>query len=606
MSSPPSAGTPIRFDRKKYFPSDWNTGADRFCALFHRFGYIYKPMIEDSWLSAEKNWYLSDTEILKAIACAHRKFLGTRSGKASRYAVLDVDSNSEYHNINGINRIRQVLASAGINKTVPYQSSESGGWHLYIFFDEAISSRDLHKQLTNLLRLNEFDVQKGQLEIFPNPGESGSSGYGLRLPLQPGWGWLDHESMEIDFLRQELSAIAALDLFLFDFDNNSNTSHNFHQLKRCVADMLSRQDQDLPKAKPCKPERKSNVVSINATNVSLESVEAVHKIFGKVPPGINADVWFKGRRYFSEGLSGPSQRADAIFSIGHYLFYGDPELKSPALGYGCEEKRQYLLEEILSTKHNGLSEDLNSGRRDALLQIQRAAFWRPEAKEDLQPFSVPISWVLENKRRERDARSRIELAFQELRTSGRKFTATALRSIAKCSWETLYKHIDLWDPDSIKADDQLTAYEQISNDIFAISTDEYNAVLDSSNSSPGPSVSDLDSSVDLTNISEPPADILDFDSPLDWKNRLNLKGAEMVHSMFWKLSISSNIPVDFSVLELLEAERLLIFLLWRRESAPDYESELWINRFISKIRGVLARLRNGIVSNLNLTHFNGQ
>ncbi|HEY9870589.1 MAG TPA: hypothetical protein V6D08_15595 [Candidatus Obscuribacterales bacterium] len=44
----------------------------------------------------------------------------------------------------------------------------------------------LRKQLVNLRTLTGFSVQKGVLEVFPNPGE-GSLGYGLRLPLQPGW-----------------------------------------------------------------------------------------------------------------------------------------------------------------------------------------------------------------------------------------------------------------------------------------------------------------------------------------------------------------------------------------------------------------------------------
>lgn len=137
------AGTRNRFDREQHFPSGWQLGTSEILSLFHRFGYIYKPLNGGSWLSAEEKWRLTDTEILKAIACAHpRFFLGCRSGRASRFAVLDIDANSRYHDLKQLQKIRNALSEAGIAKTVLYRSSRSGGWHLYIFFAELISTRD--------------------------------------------------------------------------------------------------------------------------------------------------------------------------------------------------------------------------------------------------------------------------------------------------------------------------------------------------------------------------------------------------------------------------------------------------------------------------------
>ncbi len=54
-----------------------------------------------------------------------------------------------------------------------------------------------------------------------------------------------------------------------------------------------------------------------------EAILIVRDVFQKLPPGINADVWLKGRDYYNHGLTGPSQRADSIFALSHYLFYGD-------------------------------------------------------------------------------------------------------------------------------------------------------------------------------------------------------------------------------------------------------------------------------------------
>ena len=132
-----------RFDRALYFPAEWNELVAEFLALFHRYSYILKPLDGGPWFSANESWALTDTEILKAIALAHPKYLiGTRAGRASRFAVLDIDAGSRYHNRESIDQIRRTLSDAGLSHTVIYQSSNSGGWHLYIFFNEPISSKD--------------------------------------------------------------------------------------------------------------------------------------------------------------------------------------------------------------------------------------------------------------------------------------------------------------------------------------------------------------------------------------------------------------------------------------------------------------------------------
>jgi hypothetical protein len=90
----PSYGDVLpKFARQNYFPSGWEGCISQFLDLFHRYGYIYKPLTGGAWASSNEKWKLSDSEILKAIACVHPKFyLGTRSGRSSRFAVLDIDS----------------------------------------------------------------------------------------------------------------------------------------------------------------------------------------------------------------------------------------------------------------------------------------------------------------------------------------------------------------------------------------------------------------------------------------------------------------------------------------------------------------------------------
>ena len=231
---------PARFDRRQFFPAGTESCTEEFIALFHLYSYIYKPRSGGSWLSVSNDkWQLSKSEMLKAIAGVHPKYiLGCRAGKASRFAVLDIDAGSKYHNLKSLGKIRQCLADAGLKSTVLYRSSLSDGWHLYIFFDEPINSHDLRKQLVLLLRLNDFQIEKGQLEVFPSPGDGpGSLGHGLRLPLQPGFAWLDPYDLEVIRDRSQLSPVKALEFFLQDLHDAPNTWRDFNQLKDYVENL---------------------------------------------------------------------------------------------------------------------------------------------------------------------------------------------------------------------------------------------------------------------------------------------------------------------------------------------------------------------------------
>lgn len=409
---------------------------------------------------------LTDTEIIKAISCAHDKFiLGTRAGKSSRFAVLDIDANSKFHDQKHLQRLLKVLQQAGLSKSSLFRSSYSEGWHLYLFFDEAIDSRDLHRQLVALLTLSDFQVAKGMLEVFPNPGRN-SLGMGLRLPLQPGFAWLNKHDLSVDFYREEMTATKALTYFLDLLENDCNTFSDFRRLKSCVEELEARQDRAKSLA------ASSNVVPFRRPEQPQDMLgaEFARSIFSQVPPGMNTEDWSKGRQFAIDGLSGPSQRAEAIFCLGHYLFYGDPSREVPALGYGYEEERSWAIREFLETRNNGQSKDITRGRADALEQVSRAANWRPEYKRQGEPTryvaTTPVAWVRGNAKRKNDARERITGALEQLRKLGRSFTTVELQESAECSRATLYKHADIWRQD----------YEDLAAGFFETCTGEYNAV----------------------------------------------------------------------------------------------------------------------------------
>ena len=458
-----------KFARANYFPAGWETDLSRFVALFHRYGYIYRPLSGGTWASANDRWALTDTEIIKAISLAHDKFLlGTRAGKTSQFAVIDIDAGSRYHNKKQLEKLLLVLDRAGLSKSTLFRSSFSEGWHLYLFFDEPINSAELHHQLVALLKLNDFVVSKGTLEVFPNPGKN-SLGMGLRLPLQHGFAWLDKQTLDIDHYREQLSATRALTYFLDLLDADANTYKAFRQLKAHVLDLESKREKGrLPVAQA------SNVVPLRLPAVLPDNADGylVATVFGHHPSGMNAENWCRGRQFSIEGLTGPSQRAEAIFCLNHYFFYGDPSRNLHAMGYGFEEERDWAVKEFLEARHNGHSMDIRRGRADALEQSARAAHWRPPNKRDVESRTYtavrPISWIKANEKKKTDARKRIHAALAEIKKLGRSFTTVELQEAAGCGRDTLYKHADIWRQD----------YDDLAAGFFAICPDEYNAVVE--------------------------------------------------------------------------------------------------------------------------------
>lgn len=460
----------------------------KFLSFFHRYGYIYKPYGAGGWLSAKEEWRLTDSEILKAIACAHPKyFLGCRADRASKFAVLDIDAGSQYHNQQSLQKICGLLAKAGITETNLYRSSESDGWHLYIFFDAPVSSRDLRNQLVQLLRLHDFSIAKGTLEVFPHVGER-SNGQGLRLPLQPGFAWLNPDTLVVRDDRMDLSPYEALKNFLRDVECSSNPYHQFHQLKAHVERLSATKQVIVDRTRNSGgaqviPIRKS--VYSEGTD---EAVEIVRSVFQKAPPGILSDIWVRGRQYYERGLTGPSQRADAVYCLSHYLFYGDPEKFLVPLGYGYESERQWAIEEVLKTKHHGFSKDIAAARSDSLKHAERAANWVPPHKRNAEPVkyvaTIPVSWARNNANRAVAARKKISQAVAELEASGKPFSMRELRLKASCSSDTLYKHQDLWRP----------AQERMNTSRLAGDPDEYNAGVGaaSQESKPQPTVLEND------------------------------------------------------------------------------------------------------------------
>ncbi len=563
-----------------------------FLELFHRYGYIYKPLAGGSWLSANEQWKLPNSEILKAIACAHPKYLiGCRAGKATQFAVLDIDHQSRYHNKKALDKILGILDLAGLSKSSLYRSSYSEGWHLYIFFGEPIHSGELRRLLGELFSLNDIRVSKGQLEIFPNPGQADSIGLGLRLPLQPGFAWLDKRTLEVDFERHELSPTKALELFVDSLEADANSYSSFKQLKDYIAILRARKENALSLGTQCSAAKVVPIARSRAITQG-EFDEFVSSVFQQLPPGIIVDNWYKGRIYHLNGLMGPSQRAEAIECLSHYLFYGDPSRELPPLGYGCEQERQWAIERFLHLRNNGQSKDINHQSSDALAQVERAAQWRPSDKTAQTRYSSkrPASWVRENANRKTNARKRIKDALESIKKCQRSFSTVELETAAGCSRRTLYAHSDIWRKDY---EDALKDYDDLADGFFASCTDEYNGVEGAASSQSMPPSTRFSKNMPPERLA---ARRIVYELAMRTareQSKLRKKAVAVSKSVEqeWQERVEStlqSIPADVS-LEKLKA--LLVVLTSFVSLAPTEEQQTWIQEHIQRIRSYLSCFR---------------
>ena len=511
-------------------------------------------------------------------------FIGCRAGKATRFAVLDIDAKSQYHNKRSLEKLLQVLSQAGLSRSSLYRSSHSGGWHLYIFFDEPINSADLRGQLVKLLTLNDFHISKGQLEIFPHPGAEGSQGLGLRLPLQPGWAWLDRQTLEVEYDRCELSATKALELFLDSLDGDANSYADFRQFKEHVRELRARRESA---AAHGLGRSKSNVVQLRRPEPAVkpgEFIDFVRAVFQKLPPGIIVDNWYRGRIYHLNGLTGPSQRADAIECLGHYLFYGDPGRDLPALGYGYEKEREWAIREFLSARHNEQSADINRGRADALVQVERAANWRPVHKKNAKTVKYaperPISWIRENANRKSKARQRITDALESLKKLRRSFTTVELQEVSGCARDTLYKHADIWRQD----------YEDLADGFFAICPDEYNVVVggaSTESSPPAPSIEKITPPGLLAARRVAYEISMHTQRQKQKSHKASVRSPETLEKE-WRDNVTRLTETEAPALSVAESKALLIVLAAYLAMAPNEESQKFIQARMRGIRDSLA------------------
>lgn len=355
---------------------------------------------------------------------------------------MDIDHGSKYHQAAELQKLQAELAAVGLAATL-YQSSESGGWHIYIFLDEWTDSSDLRETLKKWLYGLGYEIRNGTLEIFP-------SGMGLRLPLQRGFAWLD-DTGNVTQRREKLSKDEALAAFLNDLEENKR---NWSEAKNRIGSQLE-----------------ANQVCQGASPQAHEKAIDTEGFDGLFNYRLIPEKYQDGRQYWQEGLSKNGQRHDAILAVEHYLWHGDDFAGAgsvPALpGEWNDEGRYRLILAWLKEKHNGFCNHINRGNwRKVEAQIRRAVEWR-RASGAFQvriPYlltensierlialskSTGRTWTPEDLRKGNDgraalAREKIEAAVQELIDKGRRVTGRQIMRVTGCSYHTVKRHLDIW------------------------------------------------------------------------------------------------------------------------------------------------------------------
>lgn len=419
-------------------PHNLSTLHQNFLAVFpRRDSFIWKPHGMDRWQKAKGP--LPDHRILEAISDnGHPLYRGCYWSHKTSHAVLDVDQGSRYHSAPELSKLVTLFKVIGLSLK-PYQSSQSGGWHLYIFFDNWENSAEVNQRLKDYLRANSYEIKSGTLEIFP-------SGNALRLPLQQGFAWLGSDTNLI-LKREEITERHAIEQFLEDREENACSW-------KYAESFITSQLSNLPARAGITAQEHQEAIAN----------EGFDLLFSR---GIDWEKYQRGRQYWVAGLTARKQRHDAIICLGHYLWYGDPSNDlSPLPGQRNAAARATRIKHCLDKLHNGQSRTLKlSNQKEHQSDIDRATSWTNSEKQATSKDRYPLTdrllkrleWLYRktgklftveqlekaNIDRSLEARQRIAVAIVQLEKEGQRLTFSAIARMAGADRRTVKKNSDL-------------------------------------------------------------------------------------------------------------------------------------------------------------------
>jgi len=178
-----------------HYPLPESIHGQRLCETFGRYPWSFLLQNDGDRAWHTESRYPLKPRVLWAKWQDAATQIGVRFGHKTNYAMIDIDTGSEYLNSAKIADLTAALETMGIVRVVRVRSSFSGGLHLFLPLPELVNTFNLAVALKGTLQAAGFTVAEGQLEIFPNVKAFGkfwkgefTEYQGHRLPLQPGSG----------------------------------------------------------------------------------------------------------------------------------------------------------------------------------------------------------------------------------------------------------------------------------------------------------------------------------------------------------------------------------------------------------------------------------
>ncbi len=331
--------------------------------------------------------------------------VGVRFSKLTGYFLIDIDAGSQYHSPEGITAVQDALETIGICRTIVMRSSWSGGIHIYCPLPEQLPTFDVACAIRYCLEAHELFIEPGQLETFPNTKSFGRSWLSEfveynahRLPLQPGSG-----SVLLDDQLRPMGADLSKFLAQWKFAIAAQDSEAFEQA------LTHGRDQHRKR-----PQMRSHPVDEWRADLELD---------------------------ISEGWTGPGQTNALLKAIACYGRVFER--------LADEELAEYVQKMAITRPgfDRWCGHQFDIGRKAAAWARSATRFYWPlgeEPKRDKAAFDL-------NAERSEDAKSRIKSAVRWLEKKDllpEEATARLRKvsQLAKASFKTLYKYLELWHP----------------------------------------------------------------------------------------------------------------------------------------------------------------
>jgi len=193
-------------------------------------GYGYVVRTEDG-LRSRHGW-VTPKQLLKHLGgCQQPTYLAIRPPSPwTNWAVLDIDEGSRYHPLSeegeGVEPVLEALEGIGLKVGLEFQSSTTGGMHIWFPIKNAVGTWDLAVAIQHALTDAGLEIKNGILEVRPNKKSFNSQYQAIRAPLTGEGNALFIEDIglteELAVLKQEWTKAKEVNQFIPTGECNRN------------------------------------------------------------------------------------------------------------------------------------------------------------------------------------------------------------------------------------------------------------------------------------------------------------------------------------------------------------------------------------------------